>query len=47
MADKSKVLFEVKTALFKIDLQGIQTSIKGLVMSNLNYDIVAGMDRLS
>ena len=47
MADKSKVLLEGKTAPFKIDLQGIQTTIKGLVMPNLNYDIVAGMDWFS
>ena len=47
MADKSKVLLEGETTPFKIDLQGIQTSIKGLVMSNLNYDIVAGMDWFS
>ena len=47
MADKSKVLLEGETTPFKIDLQGIQTSIKGLVMSNLNCNIVAGMDWFS
>ena len=44
MADKSKVLLEGETTPFQIDLQGIKTSIKGLVMPNINYDIVAGMD---
>ena len=44
MADKSKVLLKGKTTPFRIDLQGIQTSIKGLVMNNINYNIVAGMD---
>ena len=47
MADKSKVLLEGETTPFKIDLQGIQTSIKGLVMSNLNYNIVARMEWFS
>ncbi|KAJ9085941.1 hypothetical protein DSO57_1009267 [Entomophthora muscae] len=44
MADISKVLLEGKTTPFRIDLQGIQTSIKGIVMNNINYGIVAGMD---
>ncbi|KAJ9083896.1 hypothetical protein DSO57_1029827 [Entomophthora muscae] len=44
MADKSKVLLKGKTTPFRIDLQAIQTSIKGLVMNNINYNIVAGMD---
>ena len=38
------VLLEGETKPFKLDLQGVSTTIKGLVMEKLRYDIVAGMD---
>ena len=47
LANGNKVLLNGETEAFTVDLQGVSTSIKGLVMHNLNYDIVAGMDWLT
>ena len=44
MADNSKVLLKGETKPFKLEMKGVQNTIKGLVMDKLNYNIIAGMD---